>query len=147
MQRLRWKEQVHTKQRHLERRRDCEGSVRTTHLNESQSQGKSRISHAKNNRDIQREIDELKRELCHAQRKSLSPNSELSSEGADDASYKQRSRTSPSESFPCDEEYHHRRRHKIPPRKGLGNDDMNKALSQIAKSTFTRNIEDASLPR
>ena len=36
----------------LERRRDREGSVRTTHTNESQSRGKSRISHAKNNRDM-----------------------------------------------------------------------------------------------
>ena len=131
----------------LERRRDHEGSVRTTHTNESQSHGKSCISHAKNNRDMQREIDELKRELCHAQRKRLSPNSKLSSEGADDASYRQRSRTPPSESFSYNEKYHHRHRHKIPPRKGLGNDDMNKALSQIAKSPFTRNIEDASLPR
>ena len=51
----------------LERRGDCEGSVRTTHTNKSQYRGKSCISHAKNNRDIQREIDELKRELRHAQ--------------------------------------------------------------------------------
>ena len=32
------------------------------------------------------------------------------------------------------------------PRKGLGNDVMNKALSQVSKSPFTRNIEGASLP-
>ena len=30
---------------------------------------------------------------------------------------------------------------------GLGNNAMNKALSQVAKSPFTRNIEDVSLPR
>ena len=131
----------------LERRGDHEGSVRTTHTSKSQSWGKSRISHAKKNRDMQREIDKLKRELRYAQRKHLSPNSELSSEDADGASYKQRSRTPPSESFSCDEEYLRRCKYKSPPRKGLGNDAMNKALSQIAKSPFTRNIEDASLPR
>ena len=96
---------------------------------------------------MQREIDKLKRELRYAQRKHLSPNSELSSEDADGASYKQRSRTPPSESFSHDEEYHRKRRYKSLPRKGLGNDAMNKALSQISKSPFTRNIKDASLPR
>ena len=131
----------------LERRGDREGSVRTTYTSKSQSRGKSRISHAKNNRDMQCEIDELKRELCHAQRKRLSPNSKLSYEEADDTSYRRRSRTPPSESFSCDEEYLRRCKYKSPPRKGLGNDAMNKALSQIAKSPFTRNIEDASLPR
>ena len=53
----------------------------------------------------------------------------------------------PSESFSYDEEYHRRRRHKSPPRKGLGNDAMNKVLSQVSKSPFTRNIEGASLPQ
>ena len=96
---------------------------------------------------MQREIDELKRELHHAQQKCLPPNSELSFEKADDASYRQRSRTPPSESFSYDEEYHRKRRYKSSPRNGLGNDAMNKALSQISKSRFTRNIEDASLPR
>ena len=119
----------------------------TTHTSKSQSREKSYVSHAKNNRDMQCEIDELKRELHHTQRKHLSPNFELSSEDADDAIYKQRSRTPPSESFSYDEEYHHRRRYKSLPRKSLGNDAMNKALSQISKSPFTRNIEDASLPQ
>ena len=86
---------------------------------------------------MQREIDELKRELRHAQRKRLSRHSELSSEEADDASYRQRSRTPPSESFSYDEEYHCRPRYKSLPRKGLGNDTMNKALSQISKSSET----------
>ena len=58
-----------------------------------------------------------------------------------------RSRTSPSETFSYDEEYRHRRRYKSPPRKGLRNNVMNKALSQVSKSPFTRNIEGASLPR
>ena len=50
----------------LERIRDHEGSVRTTHTIKSQSRGKSRVSDGKNNRDMQRKIDELKRELRHA---------------------------------------------------------------------------------
>ena len=96
---------------------------------------------------MQHEIDELKRELRHARRRHLSPNSELSSEETDGASYRRRSRTPPSETFSYDEEYHHRRRYKSPPCRGLGNDTMNKALSQVSKSPFMRNIEGASLPR
>ena len=77
---------------------------------------------------MQREIDELKKELCRAQQR-------------------RRSRTLPSETFSCDKEYHHRRRNKSLPHKGLGNNAMNKALSQVSKSPFTQNIEGASLPR
>ena len=52
--------------RSFERRGGREGSVHTTHTSKSQSRGKSHVSHAKNDRDMQREINELKRELCHA---------------------------------------------------------------------------------
>ena len=123
----------------LEWRGDHERSVRTTHTSKSQSRGKSRVCHAKNNRDMQHEIDELKRELRHAQWKRLSPNSELSSEEADDASYRQRFRTLPSKSFSCDEKYHRRHRYKSPPCKGLGNDAMNKASlpRRFHQPTFT----------
>ena len=130
----------------LKRRGDREGSVHTAHTSKSQSRGKSRVSHAKNDRDMQHEIDELKRELRHTRRRHSSPNSELSFEETDGASYRRRSRTPPGESFSYDEEYHHRRRYKSPPRKGLGNHAMNKALSQVSKSPFTRNIEGASFP-
>ena len=95
---------------------------------------------------MQCEIDELKKELCRARRKHSSPNSKLSSNKTDDATYRRRSRTTPSETFSYDEEYRHRRRYKSLPRKGLGNDVMNRALSQVSKSHFTQNIEDASLP-
>ena len=50
----------------LEQRGHREGSMRTTHTSKSQSRGKSHVSHAKNNRDMQHEIDELKRKLRHA---------------------------------------------------------------------------------
>ena len=55
--------------RSLERRGDHEGSVHAAYTSKSQSRGKSRISHAKNDRDMQREIDELKKELRHARRR------------------------------------------------------------------------------
>ena len=96
---------------------------------------------------MQREIDELKKELRRARWRHSSPDSELSSEETDDATYRQRSRTPPNETFSCDEEYRHKRKNKSPTPKGLGNNAMNEALSQVAKSPFTRNIEGASLPR
>ena len=124
-----------------------EGSMHKTHTSKSQSRGKSYVSHAKNERDMQREIDELKKELRRVQRRRSSPDSELSSEKTNDATYRRRSRTSPSETFSCDEEYHHRRKNKSPIHKGLGNNALNEALSQVAKSPFTRSIEGASLSR
>ena len=48
---------------------DHEGSGQTTNTNRSQSRGKSHVSHAKNERDMQCEIDELKKKLRHARRK------------------------------------------------------------------------------
>ena len=131
----------------LQHGEDHEGSVHITHTSRSQSRGKGHVSYARNDRDMQREIDKLKEELRRARRRHSSPNSELSSDEINDATYRQRSRTLPSETFSYDEEYRCKRRYKSPPRKGLGNDVMNKALSQVSKSPFTRNIEDASLPR
>ena len=62
--------------------------------------------------------------------------------------YKQRSRTPPSETFSGDKEYsNYRHKRKGTSYKGLGNKAMNEALSQVAKSPFTRRIEGASLPR
>ena len=113
----------------LQQRGGHEGSVHTTHTNKSQSRGKSHVSHAKNERDMQREIDELKKELCRTWQRRSSPNSKLSSKEIDDATYRQKSRTPPSETFSCDEGYRHRPRNKSLPHKGLGNNAMNEALS------------------
>ena len=127
---------------------DHKGSVQTTHTSKSQSQGKSHVSHAKNERDMQRKIDKLKKKLHRARRRRSSPESKSSSEETDDATYQQRSRTPPSETFSGDEEYSsYRRKNKSPTCKGLGNKAMNEALNQVAKSPFTRRIEGASLPR
>ena len=131
----------------LQQRGDYEGSMHTTYTSKIQSRGKSHVSHAKNERDMQREIDGLKKELRCAWWRRSSPDSELSSEETDDATYRRKSRTPPSETFSCDEEYHHRCKNKSLPYKGLGNNAMNEELSQVAKSPFTRNIEGASLPR
>ena len=96
---------------------------------------------------MQCEINELKKELRRAQRRRPSPDSELSSEETDDATYRRRSRTPLSETFSGDEEHLHKRKNKNPTHKGFGNNAMKEALNQVVRSTFTRNIEGASLPR
>ena len=113
----------------LQQEGDHEGSMHTTHTSKSQSRGKSHVSHAKNERDMQCEIDELKKELRRAWRRRSSPNSESSSEETDEAMYRRRSRTPPSETFSGDEEYSHKHKNKSPTHKGLGNNVMNEALN------------------
>ena len=49
-----------------ERRKGHEGSVRTTHTTKSHSRGKSHVSYAKHDENLQCEIVDLKRELRHA---------------------------------------------------------------------------------
>ena len=129
------------------RKEGREGSVRTTHTTKSHSRGKSHVSHAKHDRNLQRQIDKLKRELRHARLEHSPPCSEPSSMETDGASYRRRSRTPPSETYSYEEEHGHRHRYKRLPSRGLGNNAINKALSQVSKSPFTRNIEDAVLPR
>ena len=97
--------------------------MHTTHTS------KSLVSHTKNERDMQRKIDELKKELRHARQRRSSPNSELSSKETDDATYRRRSRTPPSETFSSDEEHRHKCKSKNPTYKGLGNNAMNEALN------------------
>ena len=82
-----------------QQRGDREGNGQTMHINKSQSRGKSHVSHAENERDMQREIDELKKKLRCARRRRSSLGSESSFEDVEDATYKQRSRTPPSETF------------------------------------------------
>ena len=50
----------------LQQRGDYEGSMHTTYTSKIQSRGKSHVSHAKNERDMQHEIDGLKKELRRA---------------------------------------------------------------------------------
>ena len=51
--------------RDLEQQRDREGSVRTTHTSRSQVRSKIHVSQEENARNMQREIDHLKRSLRH----------------------------------------------------------------------------------
>ena len=131
----------------LERRNDREGSMRTTHTDQSQPRGGSHISHVENNRNLQLEIDQLKRELRYAKKKWTSSNSDYYSGDEQDINYRRRSRTPPSESFSYEEEYHQKRRSQSLSHRGVGNNAMSKTLNQISKLPFTRKIEDASLPR
>ena len=133
--------------RELERRRDREGSVRTTHTSKSQSRGKNHISYEENARNMQKEIDHLKKSLCHECRRRAPSNSDYSSDDEKDQDYRQKSRTPPSKSFSYDEDYRHRRRNNNSSSRGLVNDAMSKALNQISKSPFTCWIEEGRLPR
>ena len=78
---------------------------------------------------MQQEIDDLKRQLRRAQRKQSPPNFDVSSNDEEDTIYRQRSRTPPSESFSYEEEYPHKRKCRSPSRRGVGTDIMKKALS------------------
>ena len=80
------------------------------HTNRSQSRGKSHVSHAENEKDMQREIDELKKKLRHARRRRSSFEFESSSGDTEDVMYRQQSRTLPSETFSGGEEYSSYRR-------------------------------------
>ena len=131
----------------LERRKDHEVSVHTTHTSRSQSQGKSYTSYEENTRSMQLEIDHLHRRLCYKQRRRTPSNSNPSSDDDKGGSYRPRSRTPPSESFSYFENRHSKRRSKSPSREGLSNDAMSRALNQISKSLFTRRIEGRKLPR
>ena len=72
-----------------QQRGDHEGSGQTMHTNRSQPRGKSHVSYAKNERDMQREIDELKKKLRRARQRRSSLGFESSSEDAEDATYRQ----------------------------------------------------------
>ena len=130
----------------LERRRDQEGSVHTTQTNRSQSWGKSHLSHEEDTKALQLEINHLKRKLRYEWRKRTPSNSNSSSDGERDGSYRRRSRTLPSESFSYVEDHHLERRNRSSFFKSGGNDAMGKVLNQISRSPFTRRIEEGVLP-
>ena len=98
-------------------------------------------------KDLQQEIEDLKKKLCRAQRKKTPFSSDVSSNDEGDASNRERLETPPSESYSYEEEHSHKRRRKSPSGRGVGTKVMKKVLSQISKSSFTRGIEKAKLPR
>ena len=132
--------------RDLEQKRDLEGSVHTPH-NRSQSRGGSHISHEENARNMQLEIDHLRRKLCHEWWRKTPSKSVSSSSEEDVGSYRPRSRTPPSKSFLYDEDYHHERRNRSSSSKGLRHDAMSRAFNQISRSPFTCRIDGGRLPQ
>ena len=137
----------------LERRRDREvnqiPSVHTTHTSRSHSRIGSHVSHGEETLNLRLEIDHLCKKLRRKHRKTSPFSSKTDSSG--DSSYKPRSRTPLSESFSLSsqldkEERYHKKKDKSPTPRSMGNDAMNKALSQISKSPFTHRIDRAKLP-
>ena len=125
-----------------------EGSLQTLYIGGSGFRRKGRAVHEQGDeKAMQQEIDDLKRQLRRAQRKQSLSSSDISSNDEEDTIYRQRSRTPPSESFSYEEEHLHKRKRRSPSRKGVGTNVMKKVLSQISKSPFTRGIEKAKLPK
>ena len=98
-------------------------------------------------KDLQREIEDLKKKLRRAQRNQTPSSSDVSSNEEGEDSHREFSGTPPSESYSYEEEHSHKKRRKNSSRKGVGTKVMKKALDQISKSPFTRGIEKAKLPR
>ena len=125
-----------------------EGSSQTLYVGRSGYRRRSYLVHEQvDEKDLQREIEDLKRKLCRAQRKQTPSSSDVSSNDEGDASYRECSETPPSASYSYEEEHSHKRKRKSPSGKGVGTKVMKKALSQISKSPFTQGIEKAKLPR
>ena len=124
------------------------GSSQTIHAGRSGYRRRSHLVHKQaDEKDLQREIEDLKRKLRRAQQKQIPSSSDVSSNDEGDASYRECSETPPSESYSYEEEHSHKRRRKSPSGRGVGTKVMKKALSQISKSPFTQGIEKAKLPR
>ena len=125
-----------------------EGSLQTLHIGGGGYRRRSHLVHKQaDEKDLQREIDDLKKRLRRAQQKQTPSSSDASSNDDEDASYRNRSETPPSESYSCEEEQSRKRRRRSPSRRGVGTNVMKKALSQISKSPFARGIEKVRLPR
>ena len=145
---VRQQDELHNLEHQRDREDHQEGSMHDVHTDGSGFRRKGHVVHEQGDeRPMQREIDDLKKQLRQAKQKQYPSNSDVSSNDEEDTVYRQRSRTPPSESFSCEDEYFHQRKRRSPSHKGVGNDVMKKALSQISKSPFTRGIERVKLPR
>ena len=99
-----------------------------------------------NEQAMQREINNLKRQLRHAQQRQSHPSLDMPHNDENDDDYRQRSRTPPSETFFYKEERYQRRKRRSLSLRGFGHDAISRALDQLFKSPFTRCIEGAELP-
>ena len=107
-----------------------EGSLQTLHTGGSGYRRRGHLVHAQaDEKDLQQEIDDLKKRLRRAQRKQTPFNSDVSSNDDEDASYQQRLGTPPSESYSCEEEHSRKRRRRGQSGTGVGTNVMKKALS------------------
>ena len=93
----------------LEHQKDLENhqenSLHTVHTGGSGFRRKGHAVHEQgDDKAMQREIDDLKRQLRRAQRKQSPPNFDVSSNDEKYPIYRQRSRTPPNESFSYEEE-------------------------------------------
>ena len=118
----------------LEREKDLdnhqEGSLQTLHTGGSGYRRKGHAVHEQGDEKVmQRQIDDLKKQLRRAQQKQSPPSSDVSSNDEKDTSYRQRLRTPPSKSFSCEEEHLHKRKRRSPSSRGVGADIIKKALS------------------
>ena len=80
-------------------------------------------------KDLQREIEDLKKKIRRAQRKQTPSSSDVSSNDERDASYRECSETPPSESYSYEEEHSHKRKRKSSSGRGVGTKVMKKVLS------------------
>ena len=87
-------------------------------------------------KDLQREIEDLKKKLRRAQRNQTPSSFDVSFNDEGEDSYREFSKTPPSESYSYEEEHSHKRRRKSSSRRGVGTKVMKKALNQISKSPF-----------
>ena len=96
-----------------------EGSSQTLHAGGSGYRRKSHLVHEQaDEKDLQQEIDDLKKKLRRAQRKQTPSSSDASSNDDGDASYRERSETPPSESYSYEEERSRKRRRRGPSGRG-----------------------------
>ena len=76
------------------------------HTDESGFRRKGHVTHEQGDeKAMQREIDDLKKQLRRAKQKQYPSNADVSSNDEEDTLYRQRSRTPPSESFSCEDKY------------------------------------------
>ena len=115
--------------RNEENRMFREGNVNITQTSISHSHVGSHVSQRQNDEQVlQREINDLKRKLRHAQRRQSYPSPNMPHDDENDDDYRQRSRTPSSETFSYEEERYQRRKCRSPSPRGLGHDAMSRAL-------------------
>ena len=136
---IRQQDELHDLEREKNLDNYQEGSLQMLHIGGSGFQRKGRVVHEQGDeKAMQREIDELKRQLRRAQRKQSPPSSDVSSNDEENIIYRQQSRTPPSESLSCEEEHLHKRKRRSTSCKGVGTDVMKKRKNFLGVSISQR---------